>query len=69
MNLANASTRVHLNRTTDDETVLHEFADVGTAVSKRDLSDFSGIHPNTLSTTAKNRGCKTLLELKRYHFS
>jgi len=69
MNLAHTSTRVHLNRTTNDETVLHELTDVGTAVSKRDLSDLSGIHPHTLSAAAKNRGCKTLLKLQRNHFS
>jgi len=69
MHLAHTSTRVHLNGTTDDETIIHELTDVSTAVSKRDLSDLSGIHPHTLLTAAKNRGRKTLLELQRNHFS
>jgi len=69
VNLAHTPAGVHLDGTTDDETVLHKLADVGTAVSKRDLSDLSGIHPHTLLTTAKDGGCKTLLELQRNHFS
>jgi len=68
MHLADASTRVHLDGTTDDETVLHELADVSTAVSKRDLGDLSGIHPHTLLAAAKDGGRQTLLELQRNHF-
>jgi len=67
MHLTNTSTRVHLDRTTEDETIVHELADVSAAVGKRDLSDLSGIHPHTLSAAAKNGGCKTLLELQRNH--
>jgi len=68
MHLAHAGTGVHLDRTTDDETVPHKLADVGAAVGQRDLSDLSGIHPHTLLAAAKNRGCQALLELQRNHF-
>jgi len=69
VHLAHACTGVHLDGTTDDETVLHQLADVSTAVGKRDLGDLSGIHPDTLPAAAKNGGRQTLLKLQRNHFS
>lgn len=47
MSLSNAEARVHLDRLTDDDTILEKLADSLTRVSSRNLVDLIGIKPDT----------------------
>lgn len=47
VSLSNAEARVHLDRLTDDDTVLEKLADSLTRVGSRNLVDLIGIKPDT----------------------
>lgn len=52
MSLSNAETRVHLDRLTDDDTILEKLADGLARVSRRDLVDLIGVKPDTALSAA-----------------
>jgi len=63
-----SSSRVDLDVSSDDKTILDELSDTGSGVSKGDFVGFVGVEPKSSLSALEYGGSESLLKSKNHHY-